>query len=309
MALSRPSLDGWRGRAAAYASLVRVPNLFTAPPDVLLGATLVTGGVAAAPREVAGLALASVLLYAAGTILNDAFDAPVDARERPERPIPSGEVTRRAAFAAGAGLLFLGVVVALLTVGPTAGGVSALLAVGVLLYDGVLKGSSAGFLAMGAVRGINVLLGTTAAGSLPAGAAVPAVAVPVVVAAYIAAVTYMAAREREGENRTAIRVAAGGVTLGALAVAGTVWWVRPDLVAAVLAIGLGTAFLWWTGRPLRRAFVDPTPERVGAAVGACVLGLVLLDAALAAAIDPASGSLGAAFLLPAVLLSRPFDVT
>ena len=33
-------------------------------------------------------------LYAAGMVLNDAFDAELDARERPERPIPSGRISR-----------------------------------------------------------------------------------------------------------------------------------------------------------------------------------------------------------------------
>ena len=30
-------------------------------------------------------------------VLNDVFDAEVDAREQPDRPIPSGRVSRRAA--------------------------------------------------------------------------------------------------------------------------------------------------------------------------------------------------------------------
>ena len=40
------------------------------------------------------LALAFSLLYTGGMYLNDAFDRDIDARERPERPIPSGRVRR-----------------------------------------------------------------------------------------------------------------------------------------------------------------------------------------------------------------------
>lgn len=309
MALSRSTLDGWRDRAAAYASLVRVPNLFTAPPDVLLGATLATGSLAAAPRPVAGLALASVLLYAAGTTLNDAFDAPADARERPGRPIPSDEVSRRTGFALGAALLLTAVVVAWLAAGVAAAGVSAALAGGILLYDGVLKDSTAGFLTMGAIRGLNVVLGTTVAGSLLADASVVNVVVPSVVTAYIAAVTYMAARETEGGDRIAVGVAVVGVAVAALTVPATILAIQPGPATTASALGLGAAFLWWTGRPLRRAYAEPAPERVGPAVGACVLGLVLLDAALAATVDVESGLVVGAFFVPAVALSGRFDVT
>lgn len=309
MAPSRPTPDGVRARAVAYASLVRVPNLFTAPPDVLLGATLATGSVAATPGAVVGLATASVLLYAAGTTLNDAFDAPVDADERPERPIPSGEVSRATGFALGATLLSAGVLVALLTAGPASGGVAVLLAGGILLYDGVLKGSAAGFLTMGAVRGLDVALGTTVAGSFPGTGPTASAVVPLVVAAYVAAVTYMADQESRGGNRTAVGIAVAGAAGAALAVAVFVLTVGSGPVATAVALGLGAAFLWWTGRPLQRAYAEPSPERVGPAVGACVVGLVLLDAAFAAAVDPASGVVVAAFLVPAVGLSRAFDVT
>lgn len=309
MAQSRTTLAAVRDRAAAYAALVRVPNLFTAPPDVLLGATLVTGSVRAAPRPVAGLALASVLLYAAGTTLNDAFDASVDARERPCRPIPSGEVSRGTGFALGGALLLAAVTVAWLTAGAASAGVSAAIAAGILLYDGVLKDSAAGFLTMGAIRGLNVVLGTTVAGSLPRTSPDVVFAVPLVVTGYIAAVTAMAAGETAGGNRAAVAVAAIGTALATATVVGFAWVIRSGLWAVATALSLGAAFLLWTGRPLRRAYADPTPERVGPAVGACVVGLVLLDAGFAAAVDPASGVVVALFLLPAVGLARTFDVT
>lgn len=69
-----------RGPLATLATLVRLPNLFTAPPDVVLGAALVAAaGHAVSPGPVAGLAVASVLLYAAGTTLNDFFEVLVGA--------------------------------------------------------------------------------------------------------------------------------------------------------------------------------------------------------------------------------------
>ncbi len=43
--------------------------------------------------------------------LNDAFDAELDRRERPARPIPSGQVTQQTVFALGFGLLGFGLLV------------------------------------------------------------------------------------------------------------------------------------------------------------------------------------------------------
>ena len=59
------------------------------------------GRVGAAPAgTVAVVAVAMALFYTAGMILNDVADLEVDRRERPERPLPSGAVSRTAALAA-----------------------------------------------------------------------------------------------------------------------------------------------------------------------------------------------------------------
>ncbi|MGQ3413478.1 UbiA family prenyltransferase [Natrinema sp. LN54] len=294
----------------AYAALIRVPNLCTAPPDVILGAALVAAvGSDPQPGTVGGLAGCSVLLYAAGTTLNDAFDAPVDARERPERPIPSGRVSRRAAFALGIALLLVAVAFAGVVAGGPGAVAAGLIALAIVAYDGLLKGTAAGFLAMGATRGLNVVLGTTAAGSALLESPTRLLAVPAVVTGYIAAVTFMAARETEGGNRGAVSVAAAGAVAAALAVGWYLVTVGPSRLETAVALVFTAAFCWWVGRPLRAAHADPVPSTVGPAVGACILGLVLLDAAFAAATGLRWGLAAGVFLVPAVGLSRVFDVT
>ena len=59
----------------------------------------------------AGLCAAISALYVGGMYLNDAFDREYDARERAERPIPSGEVRASTVFALGFAMLALGVAV------------------------------------------------------------------------------------------------------------------------------------------------------------------------------------------------------
>lgn len=90
--------------------LGRVSNLPTVWTNTLAGAVL--AGAANFGAELLLMLVAFSLFYVGGMFLNDAFDAVIDARERPERPIPAGEVTRSAVFgygfammAAGAGLL------------------------------------------------------------------------------------------------------------------------------------------------------------------------------------------------------------
>ncbi len=306
------SASGLGTTAGAYAELVRVPNLFTAPPDVILGAALAAvAGIGTEPSllRVGGLAVTSALLYAGGTTLNDAFDASIDARERPERPIPSGRVSRRAAFELGAAFLLVPVGIAFVVAGGPAAVAAGLVAAAIVAYDGLLKGSVAGFLAMGATRGLNVVLGTTAAGSVALESPIRVLPVPAVVTAYVAAVTFMAARETEGGSRSAVAVAAGGAIAAVLAVG---WFLAsggPSGLEAVLALAFVAAFGWWVGRPLRAAYADPVPSTVGPAVGACVLGLVLLDAAFASVVGVGWGVAVGVFLVPAVGLSRAFDVT
>ncbi len=304
-----------RRGALAYAELVRLPNVFTAPPDVVAGAALVvaTVGTTVSVRSVAGLAVASALLYAGGTTLNDYFDADVDADERPERPIPSGRISRGSALAFGFGLLVAGVALAAAVAGAVAGAVAAGIASLVVAYDGYAKCTSIGFAVMGATRGANVLLGTSVIGA-SAGGDLPslpawALLVPVAVTAYVAAITWMAADEAHGGDSTVVGITAGVAALVALfapvvTVVATDGWLRTGV-----SLGLAGAFLAFVGRPFLAARADPTPGTVGRAVGKGVVGLVILQAAVAAVAGPRWSAAALAFLLPAVGLARSFDVS
>ena len=312
MAHSRRGTRRVRRTVAAYAELVRVPNLFTAPPDVIAGAALAVaaGGTATVPA-VAGVAAASVLLYAAGTALNDFFDAPVDAEERPERPIPAGRVSRPTAGVFGAALLLCAVLLAVAAAGATAGIGALAVATAVVAYDGVLKGGPAGFLAMGAARGLNVLFGTTATDATVASLPLWALGIPVVLATYVAGVTLVAATETTGASRRSVVVAGGAAGVAgtvAVTLLATVGLTTHGLAAGV-GIVLAAAFLLVTGRALARAYRDPSPETVGPVIGTCVLALVPLDAAVAAVAGAGWALVAIAFVGPAVGLSQLFAVS
>lgn len=304
-----PPIERWRSSLVSYARLVRVPNLFTAPPDVVLGAAIVSRfGYAVRVETVIGVAVASVLLYAAGTTLNDYFDADEDARHRPERPIPSGEISRGRALTFGTTLLVSGVGLAFLSGGSTAGAVAAVLALAIVSYDAVFKGSLLGFLVMGSSRGLNVLLGMAAAVAptvLPARAFL----IPAIVVLYIGSITHMAESETGATDRLAVAVGVAGASVAALGVVGALVVSPASPLDTAVTIVLLVGFLVWTGRPLRTAAADPSPETIGPAVGACVTGLTVLTAAFAASAGIKWSIAAVAFFVPAVGLSKLFDVS
>jgi 4-hydroxybenzoate polyprenyltransferase len=296
-----------RRTATDLATLVRLPNLFTAPPDVVAGAALAAAvGGAVDPLAVVGLCVASTVLYAAGTTLNDVADAVEDASERPGRPIPSGAIARRTAAVFGLALLVVGVAAAALAGGRVSGLVAVALAAVVGLYDLVLKGGPTGPLAMGTARGLNVLLGLSVAGTVVVDPLVGAV--PVALAGYVASLTWMAESETGGAERLPVAVTAAAALLLA-AVVTAVGGILAGPVASATGALLAAGFVVWVGRALARAYDDPAPGTVGPAVGTAVLGIVLADAAAAAAVGPAGPAAAAACLLPAVGLARRFDVT
>jgi len=95
-----------RSRARLYLRLGRVSNLPTVWTNVLAGSIL--AGAAAEPSTELRLLVSLSLFYVGGMFLNDAFDRAIDARERPERPIPSGAISATEVFVVGFGLLAMG---------------------------------------------------------------------------------------------------------------------------------------------------------------------------------------------------------
>src|SRR5439155_22927037 len=139
--------------AARVLALLRPQDVFTAVADSFAGLVLArqAGPVSGDP----GLwcIAASACLYLGGMALNDYFDREVDAVERPQRPIPSGTVPPAVAAGLGAALLAAGIALAG-RAGIPAIMDAAVLALAILLYDGVLKGTAVGFLNMGVCRGL-----------------------------------------------------------------------------------------------------------------------------------------------------------
>lgn len=179
---------------SGWLELLRLPNLLTVPGDVVAGFAIAWPGHGGDPDHLLAAIIAALLFYAAGLIINDLVDEARDRVERPQRPIPSGRVTRTAARNA-AGVL-LGLALALLAYCSLV-----LLAAGVVLGGLIFaynvwarRDRLAGVLIMGLCRGGSVGIGVAAISA-------DAFLYPLTIGVmgwwvlYIAVVSWLAARE------------------------------------------------------------------------------------------------------------------
>ncbi|PRY01729.1 SCO3242 family prenyltransferase [Allonocardiopsis opalescens] len=272
------------------AELVRLPAVLTVPGDTLAGAAAAgwSGG-----RRAWLLPVASTFLYWAGMALNDYADRELDAKERPERPIPSGRVSPGTALGLAAGLTGAGVAAAGLGAGRAGLRVAVPLAATVWAYDLVAKNTPLGPAAMAATRGLDVLLG---AAHRPRAAALPALAVAV----HTAGVTTLSRGEVHGGSPATGRAALAGTIASALLAA--IPARRPDRTRAAvlpsLAAGaLAGYYAATVGGAQAAAAATPDAATVRAATGTGVRGLIPLQAALLArsgAVGPACALVAAA---------------
>ncbi len=300
-------------RLLAYAQLLRLPNVFTAFADIALGAAVGTAVLPSAPLSfwiaMTLVAASSGCLYLAGMVWNDVFDRTEDAAARAFRPIPSGRVTVRSAVVLGIVLLGLGTGLAALAglPGQTEWNHEPLayaigIAVAVLLYDGGLKRTPIGPLAMASCRFLNVLFGLSLIPDqfLDMGLRFHLAGV---VGIYIVGVTWFARTEEARSTRRQLIAAALVIALAL---------VLGLVLKAKLPPGSGTflfpyllvAFGFLIGRPIARALASPGPREVQSAIKRAVLGLVVLDAVLATAFAGLPALAILLLLPPALLLGK-----
>jgi 4-hydroxybenzoate polyprenyltransferase len=288
--------------------LIRLPNVLTAAADSLAG-WLLGGGSLGEVGRWAPLAIASMVLYAAGMALNDVFDAEIDRQERPGRPIPSGRVSRSLAGGLGAIGLVVGPLVAWLSGSFTSLIVAGVLAAVILAYDAGLKRTVLGPGVMGACRGWNLLLGLTHTQALGGPVAWLAAAM---YGLFVCGITWISRSETESGKTGNVLV---GLTVQDLALIG--------LMAAALQPGKYPSPL--PGRPLipvegllvlalvalavnltaTRAIYQPVPAVIQKTVKTGILALVWIDVGLVAAVrGPQAAAAIAGLWVPAYVLGR-----
>jgi 4-hydroxybenzoate polyprenyltransferase len=148
-------------KARAWLQLFRAPNLLTVPGDPLAGFLIATGGQL---DSRAGIAVAaSLCLYAAGLAMNDLADLAEDRRERPNRPLASGAISKGAAGFVTLLLIANALFILRIAAGPLAMMGGLLLLATITFYNLLAKRVAIlGAVTMGTCRGFSVLLGAAA---------------------------------------------------------------------------------------------------------------------------------------------------
>jgi 4-hydroxybenzoate polyprenyltransferase len=267
-----------------------VSNLPTVWTNVLTGAVL-AGGVWHDGRT-GVVVVAMSLFYVGGMYLNDYFDRGIDARERPGRPIPAGDVAADLVVAIGFGLLAAGVAL-VATVGLAATVCALGLAALIVAYDLFHKGNPVAPVMMGACRML-VYLGAAAAttGGIPGFVVIASLAL----LAYIAGLTYAA--RQESLDRV-------GNLWPLAALSAPMIIALPAVAQGPLSAAIYVALIGWTTAATYLLARRPAPGAVPRAVAALIAGVSLVDAALIASAGASVPALLAlAGFVATVLLQR-----
>jgi 4-hydroxybenzoate polyprenyltransferase len=143
-----------------YLLLVRLPNTFTAPSNILTGYFAVILPWHANVSVLGILMISSALLYVSGIVFNDFFDIEIDRKERPFRPLPSNEVTKQKALIIAAAAMIIANLLAF-AAGTASLIVAIILSATIIGYDYRLKRTMAGPVTMGSARFLNIFLGAS----------------------------------------------------------------------------------------------------------------------------------------------------
>lgn len=255
--------------------LGRVSNLPTVWTNTLAGTLLAAGDWQNARTLIVVVAMS--LFYEGGMFLNDYFDREIDARERPERPIPSFEIAPRTVAAIGFALLAAGLAL-LAIVGLEALGLGLLLAALIVAYDLRHKGNVFAPILMGGCRAlVYAIAAVVAVRTVSAMVALAAAAL----LAYVAGLSYAAWQERFDSPANLWPLALLAVPLMVLV---------PSLQAGALAVLTYLALVAAIAYAVYLLKTRP-PGGVPRAVGLLIAGISLIDAAFMAGVGATAAAL------------------
>jgi len=261
-------------KAIVALKLGRVSNLPTVWTNAVAGTLL--AGASPADVRLPALLMSMSLCYVAGMFLNDAFDRGFDARYRPERPIPAGEVSAVMVFVMGFAMLATGVLLLAWTGYSVAQGTRSLpvacgaaLAAAIVLYDWHHKQNPMSPLLMGLCRWlIYVTAGFVFARTPPA----QVFTVGALLLCYLIGLTYIAKQEHLGRIANLWPLAFIAIP--------AVWALSASLADARVGAfaALWLAWVIYSLSFLRRR----RPGDVPRAVGGLLAGICLWDAVVIA---------------------------
>lgn len=280
-----------------YISFVRPANVVTAIADIIAGAAIAgaLSGTLSSIGELSWLILSTIGLYGGGIVFNDIFDLEQDRIDRPERILPSGKLSLRAAITFGS-LLLLGGIFAAALVSWISAAIAFVVAVLALSYDKFSKHIQVlGPLNMGLCRAGNLMLGV----SIVPTAVSEYWWLGIIPVLFISAVTLTSQKEAEGNNKASVTLALG-LDLTILII--LLLLIRLTDFQLELAAAFTALWFLMNASAKYKAITDNQPKNIMNAVRMGVLSLIPLDAAMAA------GFSGKIWLGLVVLLLLPLSI-
>lgn len=283
-----------------YLQLARAPAVFTAISNILASQLIIEQGLVNWFNLIA-LSCSSSLIYIAGMVLNDCFDIEVDRRERPSRPLPSGQIPLLQAWLIGWFCLIAGLLIsAILSL--TTLIIAILLATAVLLYDGLLKNTGVGPLVMGSCRYLNWLLGLS---TVTLTFESYLIALPIFT--YVISLTYLSRAEISADKRSALLVCIFGV-LATSTIIG--FLILNDILKHDWAIVLLLPALFFVLFRLIKTYMSFTPGNIQQTMKMLIMGIIPLDTILVFAGGPWWGGLFVILLIiPGRMLAKKIYIT
>jgi len=297
------------GTIRDYLVLIRFPNLFTIPSNIIVGFSQLVLFPEAGIENLLLLMTTSILLYVVGIIINDYRDLEIDRKERPDRPLPAGKISPRSAlafvFVAAISAIFLATLVGIPSVF-----LAVILLIAIIAYDCWLKNNFLGYFAIALARVINVVLGYSAGITLLISNQNEITRLSVILIStflYVTAISYISRREVESSPKksnfqiSTVLLSLIPAILTFFTLSGVFKW---DLFLSLII------FIGMLIKSLVGKYGSPNPEVAKKIVRNLVLSIIILDSTFL------SGTLGFAYglsllvlLIPAVILSRRFYVT
>ena len=257
----------------AYLQLARLSNLPTVWSNVLVGAALASTSESASIGVIMIAMLATSLFYVGGMAQNDLIDLAIDTQERPQRPLPSGDLTIKEARIFTLSTFALAfILIAVFT--PQALYMAIALLVSICLYNFLHKKWSGSLLFMGLCRALVYCL---AAAMVAQTFAKPLPYFATLLAVYIITLTLIAQKEAAGSLGYRKWLALGMVVIPLLAHYAVIHHFSPALVFTGILMPLWMLRSSW--------FIWSKPPKVVPAILGWLSGICLVDAYFLALLD------------------------
>ena len=301
-----------------YTSLVRLPNLFSAASNILPGYCIIVATIPSSfsntnVLQLAGLMVTSSLLYMAGIVFNDYFDIEIDKKERPTRPLPSGNISKRKALTIAISSMIAANIISLV-ISWISFVFAVILTAIIIAYDSRLKHKTiTGPISMSFARFVNVMLGASPAFPvliLSRESITMLLFMAIMLFLYILSISILSKKEVRS-NGTRLNIifpfAIVFVVITSIAIIGligifqTVSFVNLALFSVVMII---------TFLPILRGQRSLTPVDIRNTIRNMIISIIILDSVFVSGVIGLQYGLATLlFIIPSILLARKFYTT